>query len=58
MIGDASEYEAQICLGINVVELRGADQATDRCGTFADHAINRIDELAPWVFADQLRTAV
>jgi hypothetical protein len=24
----------------------------------ADHAINRIDELAPWVAADQLRTAV
>nr|WP_321943923.1 IS66 family transposase [Paraburkholderia tropica] len=24
----------------------------------ADHAINRIDELAPWVVADQLRTAV
>ncbi|MGF6791731.1 hypothetical protein OKW27_006068 [Paraburkholderia sp. 35.1] len=24
----------------------------------AGHAINRIDELAPWVVADQLRTAV
>jgi hypothetical protein len=24
----------------------------------ADHAINRIDELAPWVVADQLRSAV
>ncbi|MFM0478880.1 IS66 family transposase, partial [Paraburkholderia strydomiana] len=24
----------------------------------ADHAINRIDELTPWVVADQLRTAV
>jgi hypothetical protein len=24
----------------------------------ADHAINRIDELAPWVVADQLRAAV
>ncbi|MGF6969487.1 hypothetical protein OKW43_006582 [Paraburkholderia sp. WC7.3g] len=24
----------------------------------ADHAINRIDELAPWVVADQLRTVV
>ncbi|BBQ02415.1 transposase (plasmid) [Burkholderia sp. SFA1] len=24
----------------------------------ADHAINRVDELAPWVVADQLRTAV
>jgi hypothetical protein len=23
----------------------------------ADHAINRIDELAPWVIADQLDTA-
>jgi transposase len=24
----------------------------------ADHAINRIDELTPWVVAAQLRTAV
>jgi transposase len=24
----------------------------------ADHAINRIDELAPWVVAGQIRTAV
>ncbi|WP_176332809.1 transposase domain-containing protein, partial [Caballeronia glathei] len=24
----------------------------------ADHAINRIDELTPWVIADQLHTAV
>jgi transposase len=24
----------------------------------ADHAINHIDELTPWVIADRLRTAV
>jgi transposase len=24
----------------------------------ADHAINRVDELTPWVVADQLRTAI
>lgn len=34
VICDASEYEVQICLGIDVVELCSPDEAVDGGGTF------------------------
>jgi transposase len=53
------ERAAAICSPIGTANLNGIDpEAYPRfvLARIADHAINRIDALAPWVVADQLRS--
>ena len=35
MVGEAGEHVAQVALRIEAVQLRGADQAIEHCGTLA-----------------------
>jgi transposase len=57
---DSGGQRAAIYSLVGITKLNGIDpEAYLRyvLARIADHAINRIDELASWVVADQLRTA-